>query len=108
MKSITKIYESGENEKSIGEAIIFSILDISVASLFGVTADILAAVIDITGAMADKVPDTNLKVNYIPKKGDDCMSICKCGKTEYVVSRNFQEDSKEEERCIKRIQSKRF
>ena len=66
MKSITKIYEAGENNKSVAEAVVLSALDIAVASSLGVFADILAAIIDITGAMADTAPDKSLKVNYIP------------------------------------------
>ena len=107
MKSITKICDSTESEKSVGEAVIFSLLDITVASLFGVTADILAAVIDITGAMADRVPDTSLTISYIPKRRDEYMNICKNKTRGYIISHNFSTD-KEEEICIKRIQSKVF
>lgn len=106
MKSITKIYEAGENNKSVAEAVVLSALDIAVASSLGVFADILAAIIDITGAMADTAPDKSLKVNYIPKKGDDCMNKYKCRKTEYTAINSY--NNKEEEKCIKRIQSRKF
>lgn len=108
MKSITKIYSTGTEEKSIGEAIVLSLLDITVASMFGIAADILAATIDITSALSDKIPDTSMKVNYISRKGDDCMTVYKSNTIEYVVSTNMRADSKEEKKCIKRIQSKRF
>lgn len=106
MQSVTKIYKSGEEEKSIGEAILLCLFDIAVASTLGIAADVLAAAITITEAASGDAVSDKVKVNSVASKGD---SVIMVKSKQDKINTNFVSIKVREERsCTKRVSSRRF